>query len=59
MMIAHLSNSTDNLQNHIENLALNKVNISFLRRQMHKVLIAIEKLKDANTAMKSTNRSQN
>ena len=31
-----------------ENMALNKVNIEFLRKQMDKVLIDIEKLKDAN-----------
>ena len=29
-------------------MALNKVNIEFLRKQMDKVLIDIEKLKDAN-----------
>jgi preprotein translocase subunit YajC len=32
----------------IEDLALNKVNIQFLRTQMDKVLADIEKLKDAN-----------
>ena len=31
-----------------ENMALNKVNIEFLRKQMDKVLTDIEKLKDAN-----------
>ena len=31
-----------------ENMALNKVNIEFLRKQMDKVLQDIEKLKDAN-----------
>ena len=31
-----------------ENMALNKVNIEFLRKQMDKVLEDIEKLKDAN-----------
>ena len=31
-----------------ENMALNKVNIEFLRGQMDKVLNDIEKLKDAN-----------
>ena len=33
---------------HIEKMALNKVNIEFLRKQMDKVLEDIEKLKDAN-----------
>ena len=36
-------------------MALNKVNIEFLRGQMDKVLIDIEKLKDANREMKYTN----
>jgi hypothetical protein len=40
--------STDKLNKHIENMALNKVNIEFLRKQMDKVLEDIEKLKDAN-----------
>ena len=35
--------------------SLNKVNIEFLRKQMDKVLIDIEKLKDANREMKYTN----
>ena len=33
---------------HIESMALNKVNIEFLTKQMDKVLVDIEKLKDAN-----------
>ena len=33
-------------------MALNKVNIEFLRKQMDKVLEDIEKLKDANRDMK-------
>jgi hypothetical protein len=40
-------------------MALNKVNIEFLRGQMDKVLVDIEKLKDANREMKYTNGSQN
>ena len=55
MMIEDLYKSTDKLQKHIENMALNKVNIEFLRGQMDKVLIDIEKLKDANREMKYTN----
>jgi len=39
----------------IESMALNKVNIEFLRKQMDKVLVDIEKLKDANREMKYTN----
>ena len=36
-------------------MALNRVNIEFLRKQMDKVLTDIEKLKDASREMKYTN----
>ena len=55
MMIEDLYKTTDKLNKHIEDMALNKVNIQFLRRQMDKVLIDIEKLKDANREMGYTN----
>ena len=55
MMIEDLYKTTDKLNEHIESMALNKVNIQFLRRQMDKVLIDIEKLKDANREMGYTN----
>jgi len=48
MMIEDLYKTTDKLNKHIEEMALNKVNIEFLRKQMDKVLTDIEKLKDAN-----------
>ena len=48
MMIEDLYKTTDKLNSHIESMALNKVNIEFLRKQMDKVLEDIEKLKDAN-----------
>ena len=51
MMIEDLYKSVDKLNKHIENMALNKVNIEFLRQQMDKVLEDIEKLKDANREM--------
>ena len=51
MMIEDLYKTTDKLNSHIENMALNKVNIEFLRKQMDKVLEDIEKLKDANRDM--------
>ena len=57
MMIEDLYKTTDKLNAHIESMALNKVNIEFLRGQMDKVLIDIEKLKDANREMKYTNGS--
>jgi hypothetical protein len=46
MMIEDLYKSTDKLNKHIESMALNKVNIEFLRKQMDKVLEDIEELKD-------------
>jgi len=52
MMIEDLYKTTDKLQTHIESMALNKVNIEFLRKQMDKVLEDIEKLKDSNRDMK-------
>ena len=33
-------------------MALNKVNIEFIQKQMEKVLLDIEKLKDANREIK-------
>ena len=57
MMIEDLYKTTDKLNAHIESMALNKVNIEFLRKQMDKVLTDIEKLKDSNREMKYTNGS--
>ena len=57
MMLEDLYKTTDRLNKHIESMALNKVNIEFLTKQMDKVLIDIEKLKDANREMKYTNGS--
>ena len=48
MMIEDLYKTTEKINAHIENMALNKVNIEFLRKQMDKVLEDIEELKDAN-----------
>ena len=58
MMIEDLYKTTDKLNAHIESMALNKVNIVFLRGQMDKVLVDMEKLKDANREMRYTNGSQ-
>ena len=44
MMIEDLYKTTDKLSKHIDDMALNKVNIEFLRKQMDKVLEDIEKL---------------
>ena len=51
MMIEDLYKTTEKLNKHIESMALNKVNIEFLRKQMDKVLDDIEKLKDQNREM--------
>ena len=48
MMIEDLYKTTVKINKHVEDMALNKVNIQFLRTQMDKVLADIEKLKDAN-----------
>ena len=57
MMIEDLYKTTDKLNAHIESMALNKVNIEFLRKQMDKVLEDIERLKDQNREIKYTNGS--
>ena len=57
MMIEDLYKTTDKLNKHIESMALNKVNIEFLRKQMDKVLDDIEKLKDQNREMHYKNGS--
>ena len=48
MMIEDLYKSVDRLQKAIEDGMHNKVNIDFLSKQMEKVLIDIEALKDSN-----------
>ena len=48
MMIEDLYKTTDKLIKHIDSMALNKVNIEFLQKQMDKVLEDIEELKDSN-----------
>ena len=55
MMLEDLYKTTDRLNKHIEEMALNKVNIEFLTKQMDKVLVDIEKLKDANRDLGYTN----
>ena len=55
VMLEDLYKTTDRLNKHIESMALNKVNIEFLTKQMDKVLVDIEKLKDANRDLGYTN----
>ena len=57
MMIEDLYKTTEKINAHIENMALNKVNIEFLRKQMDKVLEDIEELKDANREIHYKNGS--
>ena len=52
MMLEDLYKTTDRINKHIDDMALNKVNIEFLTKQMDKVLSDIEKLKDANREYK-------
>ena len=58
MMIEDLYKTTEKIEKHIESMALNKVNIEFLRRQMDKVLEDIEELKDANREIHYKNGSK-
>ena len=58
MMIEDLYKTTAKLNIHIESMALNKVNIEFLRKQMDKVLEDIEKLKDQARDMHYKNGGQ-
>ena len=46
MMLEDLYKTTDKLSEHIDSMALNKVNIEFLTKQMEKVVEDIEELKD-------------
>ncbi len=59
MMIEDLYKTTDKINKHVEDMALNKVNIQFLRTQMDKVLADIEKLKDANREISYKNGNYN
>ena len=59
MMLEDLYKTTDRINKHIEDMALNKVNIEFLTKQMDKVLTDIEKLKDANRDIKYNGNGKN
>ena len=59
MMLEDLYKTTDRIIKHIEDMALNKVNIEFLTKQMDKVLSDIEKLKDANREYKYNGNGKN
>ena len=55
MMLEDIYKTLDTITKHIDDMALNKVNIEFLTKQMDKVLVDIEKLKDANRDLGYTN----
>ena len=57
MMIEDLYKTVDKLSEHIDSMALNKVNIEFLTKQMDKVLTDIESLKDKARDMHYKNGS--
>ena len=57
MMIEDLYKTTDKLSKHIESMALNKVNIEFLTKQLEKALEDIEELKDSNREIHYKNGS--
>ena len=59
MMLEDLYKTTDRINEHIDSMALNKVNIEFLTKQMDKVLTDIEKLKDANREYKYNGNGSN
>jgi hypothetical protein len=59
MMIEDLYKQVEKINKHIDNMALNKVNIEFLRKQMDKAIDDIEKLKDANRDLGYKNGNNN
>ena len=48
MMLEDLYKTTDRINKHIEDMMHNNVNIEFLTKQMEKVLMDIEELKDSD-----------
>jgi len=59
MMLEDIYKTLDRITKHIDDMALNKVNIEFLTKQMDKVLNDIEKLKDANREYKYNGNGTN
>ena len=55
MLIEDLYGSVEKIDKHIESMADNKINIEFLQKQVEKMMVDIEKLKDANREIKYTN----
>jgi len=59
MMLEDIYKTLDRITKHIDDMALNKVNIEFLTKQMDKVLADIEKLKDQNREYKYNGNGTN
>ena len=59
MMLEDIYKTIDRITKHIDDMALNKVNIEFLTKQMDKVLTDIEKLKDQNREYKYNGNGSN
>ena len=55
MMLEDLYKTTDRINKQIESMMHNKVNIEFLTKQMNKVLLDIEKLKDKQRSFSNGN----
>jgi len=51
MMLEDLYKSVDRINEQLEKMMNNRINIEFLQKQMDKVLIDIEALKDKNREM--------
>ena len=58
MMLEDIYKNLDRITKHIEDMALNIVNIEFLSKQMEKALEDIEELKDANREIHYKNGAQ-
>ena len=48
MLIEDLYGSVEKMEKHIESMANNRINIEFLQKQVEKMMIDIEELKDAD-----------
>ena len=59
MMLEDLYKTTDKINKHIDSMMNNRINIEFLQKQMDKVLIDIEKLKDQNREIKYNGNGTN
>ena len=55
MLIEDLYKSVDRMQQHLDAMANNKINIEFLKEQMEKAQLNIEKLKDADREITYSN----